>query len=81
MPRQPRLKERLETTIRAQDKSPKTAKTYWYWIERFIRYHHIRHPLEMGEDEVRDFLSSLVVDRNHAAATQDVAFNAVAYLY
>jgi len=81
MSRQPRLKDRLKATIRAQDKSPNTFATYWYWIEQFIRYHHIRHPLDMGEVEVHNFLSSLAVDRNHAAATQDVAFNAVAYLY
>ena len=78
---EPRLKDRLFNAIRAEDKSLETAKAYWHWIEKFIRYHGIRHPKEMGESEVRDFLSSLAVERNYAPATQDVAYNALAYLY
>ena len=37
--------------------------------------------MEMGESEVAEFLSSLAVDRNLAPGSQDVAFNAINYMY
>jgi hypothetical protein len=31
--------------------SLRTERTYCDWIERFIRFHGLRHPREMGESE------------------------------
>ena len=40
-----------------------------------------RHPREMAETEVRDFLVYLAVERRVAAATQNQALNALVFLY
>jgi hypothetical protein len=35
--------------------------TYIDWIKRYIRFHGLRHPQEMGADEVKAFLSHLAI--------------------
>ncbi|MFO1352919.1 MAG: phage integrase N-terminal SAM-like domain-containing protein [Gammaproteobacteria bacterium] len=40
-----------------------------------------RHPCDLGEVEVRSFLTHLAVDRNVAASTQNQALNALVFLY
>src|SRR5260370_36833510 len=44
-------------TLRTNRYSPRTEAAYVEWIKRFIRFHGVRHPQEMGEDEVKAFLS------------------------
>jgi len=77
----PKLEKQIRDKLRSQDKARNTGDTYWQWIRQFIRYHGIRHPMEIGESEVAEFLSSLAVDRNLAPGSQDVAFNAISYMY
>ena len=79
--RRPRLREQLRGVMRTQRYSLRTEKTYWYWIRYFIRFHGMRHPSEMGEEEVRVFLTWLATKRNVAAATQNQALNALVFLY
>ncbi|WP_324254695.1 phage integrase N-terminal SAM-like domain-containing protein [Halomonas sp. KAO] len=61
--------------------SPRTEKTYCYWIRFFIRFHGVRHPAGMGGAEVRTFLEHLAVERRVATATQNQALNALVFLY
>jgi len=77
----PRLREQVRAIIRTRRYSPRTEKTYWYWIRYFIRFHDLRHPREMAEPEVRQFLTWLAVKRNVAASTQNQALNALVFLY
>lgn len=51
------------------------------WARQFILFHHQRHPDEMGEAEVREFLTHLAADREVAESTQNQAFNALLFLY
>lgn len=44
-------------------------------------FHGKRHPAEMGAAEVTRFLTSLAVDRNVAASTQNQALSALLFLY
>ncbi|WP_101674762.1 phage integrase N-terminal SAM-like domain-containing protein [Alloalcanivorax mobilis] len=78
---QPRLRDQFRDAIRVRHYSPRTEKTYWYWIRYFIRFHQLRHPSEMAEPEVSAFLSWLATKRNVAAATQNQALNALVFLY
>lgn len=50
-------------------------------MRRYILFHGKRHPKEMGAPEVEAFLSSLAVERNVAAATQNQALAALLFLY
>jgi integron integrase len=61
--------------------SPRTCEAYIQWIRRFIRFHGRRHPKELGEDDVRRFLSSLAVERGVSPSTQNQALAALLFLY
>ncbi len=78
---QPRLLDRARAILRLKHYSLRTEEAYLAWIRRFVLFHQKRHPAEMGEAEVRDFLSSLATDRNVAASTQNQALSALLFLY
>jgi integron integrase len=59
----------------------RTERTYCDWIKRFILYHNKRHPLEMGEPEVTQFLTYLAREGQVAASTQNQALSALLFLY
>ncbi len=61
--------------------SPRTEAAYIDWIKRFISFHGVRHPQEMGADEVKAFLGHLATEMNVAASTQNQAFSALLFLY
>lgn len=79
--RPPKLMDRVKAVMRVKRYSPRTEKTYCYWIRYFIRYHGVRHPANMGPSEVQAFLEHLAVERYVAAATQNQALNALVFLY
>jgi hypothetical protein len=37
--------------------SPRTEKAYLHWIRRYILFHRKRHPVDMGEKEINEFLT------------------------
>ena len=49
-------------------------------VEGFIFFHHKRHPAEMGEKEITQFLTALAVERHVSASTQNQALAAVLFL-
>jgi site-specific recombinase XerD len=77
----PKLLDRVRATMRMNRYSPRTELAYVDWIKRFIRFHGVHHPQEMGADEVKAFLSHLATQMNVAASTQNQAFSARLFLY
>jgi integron integrase len=67
--------------IRLRHYSIRTEETYLHWITRYLAFHDNRDPKEMGRTEIETFLSYLAVNLKVAAATQNVAFNALLFLY
>jgi hypothetical protein len=57
----PKLMDRVKAIMRVKRYSPRTVKTYCYWIRYFIRFHGVRHPAGMGGLEVKIFLEHLAV--------------------
>ncbi len=51
------------------------------WAKRFVEFHRLRHPEEMGEAEVEQYLTSLAVQARVSAATQNQAAAALMFLY
>src|SRR2546421_7735635 len=49
--------------------------------KRYIFFHNKRHPAEMGEAEIRSFVSDLASNKSVAASTQTVALSALLFLY
>ena len=76
-----KLLERVRDVIRVKHYSLRTERTYCDWIERFIRFHRMRHPSEMGAAEVGEFLTHLARDGHVAASTQNQALSALLFLY
>jgi integron integrase len=79
--RSPRLLDRLREAIRVRHYSYETEKAYVYWTRFFIRFHGMRHPENLCEDDVGRFLTFLAVSRRVAPSTQNQALNAVVFLY
>ena len=73
--------QKVAEAIRVRHYSFQTEKTYIHWIRRFILFHGKRHPSELAEQDVARFLSHLAVDRNVSASTQNVALNAIVFMY
>jgi integron integrase len=75
------LLAQVRERIRLMHYSLRTETAYVGWIKRYIHFHGKRHPAEMGKAEAEAFLTSLAVDRNVSAATQNQALSALLFLY
>ena len=76
-----KLLDQLRNEIRVRHYSIRTEQTYVDWVVRFVRFHNLRHPQEMGPAEINRFLSHLACDANVAAGTQNQALSALVFLY
>ncbi len=76
-----RLMARVRLELRTRHYSPRTEETYTYWIRRYLHFHGMRHPAQMGEPEIRAFLSFLATGEGVAASTQNQALSAILFLY
>jgi len=71
----------VREAIQTRHYSKRTKKAYCAWVKRFIFFHNKRHPAEMGEAEIGQFLSSLAREGQVSASTQNQALNALLFLY
>jgi site-specific recombinase XerD len=76
-----KLTRRLRETLRTRHYSRSTEAAYVHWLRRFVRFHHLRNPAEMGEPEVGAFLTSLAVRQGVSASTQNQAMGALLFFY
>jgi integron integrase len=70
----------LRDKIRLKQYSYKTEKAYLDWIKRFIRFHKLRHPKDMGKVEIEYFLTYLAKS-GVSASTQNQALAAILFMY
>jgi integron integrase len=77
----PKLLDQVRQAIRALHYSKRTEKTYVEWVKRFIFFHGKRHPFEMGEPEINQFLTHLAVNKKVSVSTQNQALSAILFLY
>ena len=80
-PTSTRLMDQVRETLRFYHYAYNTEKSYVDWILRFIRFSGKKHPKDMGKPEIEKFLSHLAINRNVAASTQNLALNAIMFLY
>ena len=76
-----KLLDQVRDAICLKHFSIRTEQAYVNWIKRYIHFHNVRHPAEMGKPEVQAFLTHLAVERNVAASTQNQALSALLFLY
>lgn len=77
----PKLLDQVQNTIRLKHYSIRTEQSYIQWIKRFIIFHNKRHPKDMGEKEITEFLTHLAVRENVSSSTQNQALCALLFLY
>ena len=74
------LIQRYREELQVRHYARRTVQTYEQWLRRFLRFHGLRHPREMGSAEVNAFLSHLAVDLNVSPSTQNQALTALLFL-
>ena len=80
-PGSPRLMDRLRRELRTRHYAPRTEDTYAFWVRRYLAFHGMRHPSEMGALEINAFLTDLAVHGQVASSTQNQALSALLFLY
>ena len=80
-PPKKKLLDQVRTACRVRHLSLRTEYAYISWIKRYVYYHGVRHPAELGAREVSEFLSHLAEERCVAASTQNQALCALLFLY
>src|SRR2546423_6766301 len=76
----PTLLSQLRRALRTRHYSRRTEEAYVAWVRRFVRFCGMR-PRVLGAADVTRFLSSLAVDRQVSASTQNQALSALVFLY
>ncbi len=75
----PKLLDQVRNTLRTKHYSRKTEQAYVHWIKRYILLYNKRHPKDMGEKEINQFLTHLAVKERVAASTQNQALCAIVF--
>lgn len=80
-PQNPKLLVRVRLHLLRSGRSENTAKAYCRHIKSFIQFHKLRHPQEMHNQEVVNFLNHLYLDKGLSASAQNQALCALVWLY
>jgi integron integrase len=73
--------ESIRHILRTKHYSIQTEKAYLLWIKRFIIFNQKRHPKDMGEEEVSNYLTYLAVNREVTSSTQNLALCSIVFMY
>ncbi len=78
-----KLLDEVSEVMRLYHYSIHTERTYCNWIKKFVLFHKMasRYDLKNGETKIEEFLTHLAVDENVSASTQNLAMNALVFLY
>jgi integron integrase len=80
-----KLRDQFHEVMRLKHFSQRTEEAYWQWVLRFLKFYRQgktwRHPKDLPETAMAEFLSDLATRLKVAAATQNQAFNALLFLY
>lgn len=76
-----KLLDQVRAALKIRNYSYRTEKSYIRWIRKFILFHGKRHPRDMAEKEIRQFLNYLADNQKVAASTQNQALSAILFLY
>ena len=79
--KKPKLLDQVRQIIRVKHYSMRTEESYINWIKRFIFFHDKKHPIEMGEEEIGQFITYLAKNKRVSASTQNQALCAIVFLY
>lgn len=72
---------RMHNAIRTRHLSLRTEEAYCTWVKRFMDFHAHKDLRILREQHIEQFLTSLAVDEQVSASTQNQALNAILFLY
>jgi len=75
------IEEAVRKLMRLKHLSYRTEKSYLSWIMQFKSFVRAKDCAALTEDDLKNFLSYLAVERRVAPATQRLAFNALLFLF
>ncbi|MBI1806837.1 MAG: tyrosine-type recombinase/integrase, partial [Ignavibacteria bacterium] len=73
--------ETVRREMRLKNYSHKTIKAYMSALRSFVRYFRPRHPRQLSDEDIRNYLLHLIVKQKLAASTINQVFNALRLLY
>ncbi len=76
-----RLVSKLRTEMRRRGYDYKTEQTYTAWVKNYVQFQGLRHPKNMSEPEVRNYLNYLAEEQLVSASIQNQALSALLFLY
>ena len=79
-PTRPKLLTLLRQALRVHHYSRRTEEAYVGWVRRYVRFHGLRHPAELGQEEIREFLTALAVKARLSSSSQTQALSALVFL-
>jgi len=77
----PTLENAAVKALRLQHLSYRTEQSYLGWLKRFYYFLDNKPPDTINQDDLKNFLSYLAVDRRVSASTQRQAFNALLFIF
>lgn len=77
----PRLLQEMRSKLRLGRYSLRTEQAYLGWVVRFVRFHQLRHPRDLGALQVAEFLRWLAEERGVSVSTAVQAQAALVFLY
>ena len=75
------LLTQMRAGLTARHYSRRTEEVYCHWVRRYVRFHQLRHPADLGDEEINAFLTHLAVTEHVSASTQTQALSALLFLY
>ena len=67
--------------LRLKHRSYRTEETYMSWFKQFCSFIQYKSPDLIDENDLKNFLRYLAVERKVGASTQNQAFNALLFVY
>ena len=59
--RPPRLLDQVRHAVRRDHYSHRTEEAYVGWMRRYIAFHGMRHPKELADEAITEYLTHLAV--------------------
>ena len=76
-----KILDQVSDTIRLRHYSYRTEKTYKHWIKQYILFHNKTHPDALNGEALNAYLTYLAKEKHVSASTQNLARNAILFLY
>ena len=73
--------DQVSIICRRRHYSRRTEEAYRFWIRKYIHFHLLKHPRDVGIEGIASFINFMAVERHVAASTQTQALNALMFLY